>query len=428
MDKNPSAFRIGFDVSALDPTFKAHAARGIGRYVSSLNDYFSSRDAIESSNASSEGMHIHQFQHSDMVPDSWTSWMPLGKTTLRQQLLYPLQMRRYARKHRLQAYHFPAHMDPPAWSPVPYIVTVLDLIPLVCADMYRADRPGWRFHLARWLELRAIRGASRVIAISECTKQDVHRLLGVPEEKIHVTHLGVDERFFKQRTLDEAEEAAVRKEFSLGEKRPLIMYVGGIDERKNVPEMISVFKELVQRAKEKGKEVPCLLLAGKIESDRHYPLLKQQISDLDLEQDVLLPGFVTDEKLTCLFSIANVFWFMSLYEGFGLPPLEACAAGVPVVSSNTSVMPEVLGDAAVLVDPTDRHAVIEAMESVLDSPDLQAELSQRGPKQARCFPWSKTGAATIEAYQAFYADLARGSIKVPSSYQRVYGGDQHSSS
>lgn len=413
-----NGLNVALDISALDPSFKAHAARGIGRYVSELYRHFEFYRDVDLN-----GLGLQYFQHDDMVPPGWTQFLPVGKTTVKQQLLYPLRIGRYARKNQIDVFHFPAHMDPPAWSPAPYIVTVLDLIPLVCEDMYRAHRPGWRFALARWLELRAIQNAALVIAISECTKNDVHRLLGVPEERIVVTPLGVDDKFFE--TSLPPDENEFRNSLDLPLDRKLILYVGGIDERKNIPGMLRSFARIVGRAKEQEKTAPALVLAGKIQGDRHYPEVRQLIATLNLQDDVFLPGYVPDTELRRLFSIVSVFWFMSFYEGFGLPPLEACAAGVPVVSSGRSVMSEVLGDAALLINPEDEVAAAEAVEAVLSNSQLERELREKGPARARLYPWSQTAGLTLEAYRRFAEERISQNVSL-SNLREAYEGDGRS--
>lgn len=168
-------FTVGLDTSALDPSFKAHAGRGIGRYVTELKKYFDRND--EST------LKVGFFDHRSLRAPSWLersiASLPAGRETVRQQIVYPLSLK-LSRSAAFNVMHFPAHMDAPSWSMRRYIITVLDLIPLVCADLYKADRPGWRYRLARWLEIRAIKNASLVLAISENTARDVVRLLDIP--------------------------------------------------------------------------------------------------------------------------------------------------------------------------------------------------------------------------------------------------------
>ncbi len=393
----PRSFSIGLDTSALDAGFKAHAARGIGRYVRELKRYF---DGL--SGDIPGGMQIAEFDHRDFTlgntADRIIDRLPFGRQTARQQLLYPLRLSK-GTASRFDALHFPAHMDAPSWSMRRYALTVLDLIPFVCADLYRAARPSWRFHLARWLEIRAIKNASLILAISENTARDVQRILGIPAERVVVTPLGVDRKFFaaRQSGADDDASLRLRAKLDLPPTRPVVLYVGGIDQRKNLGGLLGVFAEVKRRAA--PGPVPVLVLAGRIEDDEHFPALKRTINELDLSGDVRLAGFLEDEELLSMYGLSSVFFFPSLYEGFGLPPLEAMAAGAAVVSSNTSAMPEVIGDAGVLVDPTDVRACADAVTELLANSERRAAFREAGRKRAAHFTWERTGKATLGAYQ-----------------------------
>ena len=164
--------KIGLDVSGLDPSFKEHATRGIGRYVRELSQGLAEKFASVSSN---DPIQYGTFNHKSLAPAPFLDFLlkscPVGKQTLRQQIYYPYRLFRIKEFNVL---HFPAQMDPPAYCPVPYIVSVMDLIPLVLADLYSAGRPTWRFKLARFLELEAIRRASLILSISKTTAKQAN--------------------------------------------------------------------------------------------------------------------------------------------------------------------------------------------------------------------------------------------------------------
>jgi alpha-1,3-rhamnosyl/mannosyltransferase len=289
-------------------------------------------------------------------------------------------------------------MDAPSWSGKPYVLTVLDLIPLVCRDLYASVTPTWRFRLARWLELRAIRGAALIVAISRHTARDVERILGVPPERIVVTPLGVDEMFFGNE--GPVDEAGVRARRGIPPERPIILYVGGIDQRKNYRGLIDTFAEVLRGCAERGQPIPVLVLVGKIATDKEYPRLKAAIAARGVEDAVIEAGFVPDAELVALYRASAVFLFPSLYEGFGMPPLEALAAGLPVVSSGTSAMPEVIESAGLLYDPTDAVAGARAVLDVLSDSALRTTLVRAGRARAREFTWRRTGELTLGAYEA----------------------------
>jgi glycosyltransferase involved in cell wall biosynthesis len=381
---------IGLDVSALDPEFKNHAARGIGRYVRELKSYLDAHPTTEPQ--------VGYFNFREVQGPPWIekgiARLPAGKMTVRQQIVYPLALRR-AVSGRFSALHYPAHMDAPSWSGVPYALTVLDLIPLIFRDLYAPEVASWRFRLARWLEIRAIRNARMIFAISECTARDVQRVLGIPADRIVVTPLGVNGAVVEVQEPD----GHVATEIGIAPEVPFLLYVGGIDPRKNWQLLLKSIQELRRRAEMAQRPLPVLVLAGRIEADRQYPLLMKEIEARGLDRAIIRLGFVEDSRLQRLYRACACFIFPSLYEGFGLPPLEAMAAGAPVVSSNASSMPEVLGDAGVLVDPADECSFIEAIEAFLLSDSRRREFRARGVQQARRFTWQETGRKTVQGYR-----------------------------
>jgi glycosyltransferase involved in cell wall biosynthesis len=383
---------IGLDTSALDPQFKGHAQRGIGRYVFELNRYLTAHPTSQ--------IAVKSFDQATLRSPSLASrcidLLPAGRRTLSQQMLYPLRLNRgpFA---EFDVVHFPAHMDAPAWSPKKYILTVLDLIPLVLEDLYKADKPSWRFHFARFLEKRAIQNASLILAISHHTARDVAKYLAVPPERIVVTHLGIDDSFYAARVTES--EGVVRARYAIPPQRPIVLYVGGIDQRKNVKGLLTGFSKASRRAREARQVLPLLVMAGGIQKDAHYPGLLQLAKELEIEDSVCLPGYVPEADLMQLYALSSVFFFPSLYEGFGFPPLEAMAAGIPVLSSQTSCMPEVLGDAAVLYDPLDDERAGLELYQLLYTPEHASRFRALGPKQARQFTWSNTGEQTLRAYE-----------------------------
>ena len=391
--------RVGFDISALDPEFKCHAQRGIGRYVSELKRFLSLNEDPELS--------VEWFDHKSLIHKGLAARvvnsMPVGRTTTRQQLLYPLKLNSGDMK-RFSFVHFPAHMDAPAWSSKPYVLTVLDLIPLILKDLYKAHRPSWRFAFARYLEIRSIRQAAFLIAISETTANDIHRILGVPRERILVTPLGVDQSFFetfsKRGTLGEERSLDLRIRLGIPAGRPIMLYVGGHDERKNIRGLVEIASEVVREVERTGGDVPVLVMAGRVSSPKEEERLNVALWDFSMASDSVHLGYVSDEDLHLLYAESELFLFPSLYEGFGLPVLEAMAAGLPVACSNVSSMPEVLGDAGLTFKPTDVRAGAKAVLQLLRDPDLAKGLSEQAHHRARLFTWERTARLTLDAYRA----------------------------
>jgi glycosyltransferase involved in cell wall biosynthesis len=403
---------VAFDISALDPRFKSHAQRGIGRYVYHVAEYLKQH--------AGSNVDLRWFDHESLIRTGLATkiidLLPVARTTLRQQLLYPLKLRS-GQLRGATCIHFPAHMDGPAWCPTPYILTVHDLIPLILEPLYRANRPNWRYEFARWLENTSIRNASLLLAVSETTAKDVHRLLGVPQDRIVVTPNGVESSFFDlfelRRGLSAQARLDLRQRLAIPVDRPILFYVGGHDERKNIRMVVEIAREAIADCSDRGEALPVLVMAGKIHSERERDVLDTALRDFAMAVDTVELGFVSDEDLKALYAESAVFLFPSLYEGFGLPVLEASAAGVPVVSSNRGACPEVLGSTGILFDPEDSIAGAAAVLRILRQPDLAARLSEEGHERAKLFTWERTGRLTLEAYQ-YAARL----IKDPSAASR----------
>ncbi len=394
--------RVGFDCSAVDPTFKSHAQRGIGRYVSRLISAFECCHSSE--------VNLSYFDHQSLsrngVADRVISAIPRGRTHLRQHLLHPSRLNEGALKD-CSLLHYPAHMDAPAWTSKPYVLTVLDLIPHLLSELYRANKPSWRFRAARMLEVQAIRNATILLAISEATARDIVRVLNVPREKIVVTPLGVDSSFLDVQLLRRSKSvewsAQLRGRLGIPTSRPIILYVGGHDERKNVGVIIEITKRAIDAAVGIGLEPPVLVLAGRVSAAAEQARLDSSLARFSMSRDTISLGYVSEADLQALYAESALFLFPTLYEGFGLPALEAMAGGLPVVSSNTSSLPEVVGEAGVLFDPNDVDAGVRGVLSILNEPDVSGFLSQAGPARAALFTWERTAKLTEQAY--LQADL-----------------------
>lgn len=390
--------RVAIDVSALDPDFKSHAHRGIGRYVDRLRASLST--------CSSKEISLSWFNHNQLltqgVAPRLIDLLPFGRTTLRQQALYPLRLARGKLKS-VDFVHFPAHMDGPAWSTKPYVLTLLDLIPLILGDLYKANRPNWRYHFARWLESTSIRNASFILTISETTARDAERLLGLPRERIAVTPCGVDSCFlnaFESRAVTSAEvRMPIRQRLGLPDNRPILLYVGGHDERKNTHKIVEIAREVVSQSASVGIPTPILVFVGKLGEGLEKERLMTALRDFAMAADTFILGFVKDSDLLDLYVESSVFLFPSLYEGFGLPPLEALATGLPVVSSSAGALGEVLGDAALFMEPNDVIRGAKLTLDILSDRNLAMSLSLNGHEHAKQFSWDRTAQTTLAAYE-----------------------------
>ena len=246
---------------------------------------------------------------------------------------------------------------------------------------------------------RFLRAADAVIAVSECSQRDAVRLYGTPTEKIHVIPEGVDARF---KPVGQQQIEQVRSRYHLPER--FVLSVGTIEPRKNLPTLF----EALAAPREPGLETWPLVIAGK-PGWLYEPILRR-IADLNLQDSIHLTGFFPDDDLPALYSAATVLAMPSRYEGFGLPVLEAMACGTPVICSNTSSLPEVAGDAALLVPPEDVQGWVEAIAHVMNDDALRLQMRERGFVQAARFSWENAARQTAEVYRQI-ANQETGEVK-----------------
>ena len=280
----------------------------------------------------------------------------------------------------------PAHVLP-LIHPRRSVATVHDLGFLHYPETHRgADRR----YLA-WSTGWNVRQSTAVLADSQATRADLVREYGVAESKVHVVYLGRDESMVPVRDPETLERVKVR--YGIGQR--YLLYVGTLQPRKNLGRVVEGFARLASAA---GMGDVQLVLAGK--RGWLYEDLLAQIGRVGLEGRVLFPGYVDDADLAALYSAALGYVFPSLYEGFGIPVLEAQACGVPVMTSNNSSLPEVAGDAALLVDPSDVDAIAEAMLRLATDETLRAELVERGYRNVKRFSWEKCARETLDVLES----------------------------
>jgi glycosyltransferase involved in cell wall biosynthesis len=236
---------------------------------------------------------------------------------------------------------------------------------------------------------RSVYRADLVLADSQSTKDDLVELLGVDASRIEVVYPGVEERF--RPIEDQAHLQGVRERYSLPPR--FILGLGTLQPRKNFIHLIEAFADL--------RFAICdlhLVIAGG--KGWLYEEIFATVEQLGLEEKVIFPGFVADEHLPAIYNLADLFVFPSLYEGFGLPPLEALACGTPVITSDASSLPEVVGEAGLMVEATDVEALAEAMKQALGDAALREGMIVKGMKQAKKFTWEKTAAKLLSLYEA----------------------------
>jgi glycosyltransferase involved in cell wall biosynthesis len=288
--------------------------------------------------------------------------------------------------------HIPHLFSIPRNLPCRYVMTVHDVL----EHLYRArDRSGLRRSLHFQLTRRVLTGASRILAVSNYTKSEIEKLFGIPGSRIEVVYNAIDERFLRGHASDTDRQVLAERYLVT---YPFLLYAGRISPHKNVVRIIEAFSALKAELEKEGRFSDLKLIIIGDELSKH-PDLRRTVVRGGVQNDVRFMGFVPIEMLRVFYDAAKIFVFPSLYEGFGLPPLEAMAHGTPVVTSNTSSLPEVVGNAAVLVNPENVFEIMRALLRVLLDQTVRDKYKQRGYEQAKRFSWDASARQILNAYE-----------------------------
>lgn len=384
MVKQPSSQRIGIDARLYGPSGK-----GLGRYIQEVTDRVVQFDRINKyiiflSPQSAVDCQINQANVERVVmTERWY--------TLAEQLAWPKLIRRY----RLDLLHVP-HFNAPLICPCNLIITIHDLI-LTKFPSQRASTLSpalyWLKNLAYRLVIsRAVKKAAVILTVSEFTKQDIIKQLVVPAAKIVVTHNGLTD-FTGCRVVDRSADKSVLLSYNI--RQPYLLYVGNAYPHKNLEWLIRLFK--IWSADH--PDYSLVLVGGHDYFYQRLDCLVKKIWSGKTAVPVILPGFVPDNQLAALYRSAALYIFPSRYEGFGLPPLEAMSHGCPVVSSDSSCLPEILGDAAIYFPDNQIDSALEAINQLLsDSVKRQAIITE-GFKQIKLYSWETCAQQTLGFYQ-----------------------------
>jgi glycosyltransferase involved in cell wall biosynthesis len=317
--------------------------------------------------------------------------LPLGTNVAKlwfEQVSFP----RACSQENVDVIHVP-YFAPPLLGARKTLVTVHDLIPLVLP----AYRGSLLVRTYTRLVTIAARRAAAILTDSHSSKRDIVALLRVPAERVRVIHLAASEGF--KPVSDEARLYDVRRKYGLPEE--YVLYLGGFDQRKNLETLIAAYADVAARLGSENR----LVVAGRLptrDSD-FFPNPRRLVERWNLQDKVIFAGWVKEDDKPALYSGANLFVFPSRYEGFGLPVLEAMSCGTAVIASNSTSLPEITGDAALLVDPDDVEGLAAAMTDLLENETRREELASKGLQRARLFSWRETAAQTLEAYRAVAA-------------------------
>ncbi|MEN6520992.1 MAG: glycosyltransferase family 1 protein [Armatimonadota bacterium] len=319
--------------------------------------------------------------------DNFSVKIVSGPAPVREQALLPLAMAR----DKVDIAHFPFNTGP-LTPPCPTVLTVHDLIPLLPREKDRRMSRKMRMISSYWRTItpKAARRASRIITISEASKSDIQRMLNIPEEKISVVPTGLNPDFHS--ITDSALLKRVRETHGLPER--FILGLVSSDPRKNCRGIVGAAGLVSSELDGIGIVLICASPAAR---DMAFDTACRHQSHLP-RMVMLAP--VSRQDLTAIYTLADVLVFPSFYEGFGLPVIEAMACGTPVVTSNISSMPEVAGDAAVLVDPNDPEAISRGLMEVLNDKKLREKMIRRGRERAAEFSWKRTAKETIAVYKS----------------------------
>lgn len=282
---------------------------------------------------------------------------------------------------KIQVFFGTRHYLPPFNSKIRYVALVHDLIPLRMPELFTKK------HLQRFRIFTAIckYQADSYITVSHSTKKDVMDFMKIPEEKIQVIHLGANPRFSPERD----KEAIARTMQRLGIDQKYLLCLSTVEPRKNMLRTIQAYEQYLLKNKAPYKLV--IVGGSGWNNGEIYDYVRQN----QLEEHVIFTGYLSNEDVKYVYANASLFIYASLYEGFGIPPLEAMQSGIPVITSNNSSLPEVAGDACILVNPYSIEEIGTAMTRVLESEELQKELRQKGIAQAEKFSWETCGTKVL---------------------------------
>ena len=371
--------RVGLNAHLLSLQASYRGA-GVSRYIERLLFHLPQVDASAQYVAFTGDARV-RYPGWDIVTSRMRTDSP-PRRILWEQAIQPWSVRR----QRLHLLHAPVYVGPLLVS-CPQVVTLHDLSFYLYPELFRPSR---RVYLQRMTRITVGRAAG-VIADSESTRQDAMRVLGLSREKVVVVPAGVGQ---EMHPIEDGPGQCAQRQLLQRHQldQPIILFVGTLEPRKNIATLLEAFALLVQKH---GLPHHLVIGGGK---GWYYEAIFQRVEQLRLEELVRFVGYVPQEELPLWYNLAEVFVYPSLYEGFGLPPLEAMACGTPVVVSNTSALPEVVGDAGVTVEPHDPEALAQAILELAEDPGRRRAMSRAGLERARGFSWQNTARLTARYY------------------------------
>jgi len=384
----------------IDARFYGPLGKGLGRYTQEVIDNMIRINQVEPERALAFVIFLSPENFDEFTSDDplikkvklgfrWYSWS--------EQILFPW----YICREKIDLMHFP-HFNVPLFTSKKFIVTIHDLILTKFPTLRATTLAPWHYRLKnlayRLVISVAIKRARQIIAVSQFTKDDIIKKFGARPEKIVVTYEGVANLSRGRDSLFVAkyDTQAVLERYHINQK--FLLYVGNAYPHKNLEALLRVFADL-----RKTKPDLRLVLVGKV--DYFYQRIKDYAASHNLWQannvnsPVIFPGYVPDQQLEILYQTAVAYVFPSLYEGFGLPPLEAMAKGCPVLSSKESSLPEILGEAALYFNPYDETDFLAQAKLILNDSNLREHLKMAGLAQVKLYNWWECARETLSIYR-----------------------------
>jgi glycosyltransferase involved in cell wall biosynthesis len=302
------------------------------------------------------------------------------------------EFRAIVKRQQCDLVHIPNLFSVPRGLPCPYVMTVHDMLEHLSRARQQTGFWGTMYFQST---KQVLRGASRIFAVSNFTKTEMEKLFGIPPARIEVIYNAIDERFLHGHA-SAADRQLIAERYQV--TYPFLLYAGRISPHKNVVRMIEAFSALRTELEKDGvyPDLKLIIIGDDLSGN---PDLRRTVIRSGVQNDVRFLGFVPVEVLRTFYDQAKIFVFPSLYEGFGLPPLEAMAHGTPVVTSNVSSLPEVVGNAAVLVHPENVFEIMRALHRVLLDQPLREKMKERSYKQAAKFSWETSVRRIMESYR-----------------------------
>ena len=316
-------------------------------------------------------------------------FVQIPEVTPQQQVMIPFELL----KQKPDIYHYP-NFDLPVFQPYNSIFTVHDLTYLKHNGLYMNGRWIKNFYTKAIMSLAA-RKSKKIISVSASTKDDLLEILKVPEYKVEVIHEGLDESYFNG-SLSNYKSSFFNKNVGLNDGDEYFLFIGERRPHKNLARLIEAFSIFKQKTPNKMK----LVLGGKKYANYKEPEKKAQ--ELNLTNEVIFLGYIPEDDLQFLYKNARCFIFVSIYEGFGIPILEAMACGTPIITSNISSMPEVAGEAALTVNPYNVDEIAEAMNQITYNVKISQGLVNTGFKRVKNFSWDSAAEKTLKLYEGIF--------------------------